>query len=214
MIGARKKIIKKILQAKGFTFVEMLVALTIFVILIFAVTGIFQRTIKAQRSAVASQNIHESMRFALETMSKELRSARRSDNFCQGMIGAPTTGNRVYNKGTNPQGDYFYFLNKYDVDNGHPEGECVGYYIDNNNRLIIRRIDAANPLVEYDEPVTPSQVVVSNLEFIIKDDLITAVNHLVQPQVTIKMKAEMPVYSASDSREYNVQTTISSRYYE
>ncbi len=182
-----KKVIK---NNSGFSLVEMLVSVAVFVVLITVALSIFQTVVKNQHNAIAAQSVQESMRFSLEMMSKELRSAGVSNNTCIG--GAAIY--KVYNKNDGVN-DVLYFKNR--------EGECVEYSVV-GGRLTIDRDGAALP-------ITPDEMVISNFQVEIDDDLIAAF-HSVQPVVTIRMHAEMN--SSVDKQEMDLQTSISSRYYE
>ncbi len=60
---------------KGFTLVELLVAMAAFGIIIITVGNIASTVIKGQRKAFAIQNAQEAGRFLSETMFKELRTS-------------------------------------------------------------------------------------------------------------------------------------------
>jgi len=60
-------------KSAGFTLVELLVAMAAFGLIIVAMTGIAGSVIKSQRKAFALQNVQESTRYILESMSKEIR---------------------------------------------------------------------------------------------------------------------------------------------
>ncbi len=195
MIGDRN--IKRINQNnQGFSLVEMLVAVAIFTILIVAALSIFQSVVKSQHNAMAAQSVQESMRFALEMISKELRSAKRITNDDDCVVGA-VGFNKVYNFYNDPvDGPSLSILNRHN--------ECVFYYISSNNRLVIERNGTALE-------VTPDEVIISDFNVDIIDDLVGAF-HTTQPKITIKMKAE--ILDPTNKNEMKIQTTISSRYYE
>lgn len=70
---------------RGFTIVEMLVSVTIFVIAIAISSNFFLSAIKAQRRALADQQIISQASYALEYMSRSLRMARKDmDGSCTG----------------------------------------------------------------------------------------------------------------------------------
>lgn len=58
---------------QGFTLVEMLVAATIFSIIVLAVSSIFTLVLNNERRAFAAQQIQESGQFVLELMAREIR---------------------------------------------------------------------------------------------------------------------------------------------
>lgn len=181
----------------GFTLLEIIVSIAIFTVLIILTTSIFQSINEGQRSTLAGQNTQESMRFALEVMSKEMRTSMKADTACGG-----ATNNKVFN--TNNDQDQLFFLNK--------NNECTIYYLDDvNHRLMINRDDGIGAPDIY--PVTPDEVVVSDLKFYIKDDAVPDF-HSVQPRVTMKLKVQMDTISELHKNEIDLQTTVSSRHYE
>lgn len=65
--------------------IELLVALSIFALVIIAVLGLFSAAIKGQRRVIAQQNVQENARFLIEFMAKEIRmSTITSDNGTSG----------------------------------------------------------------------------------------------------------------------------------
>lgn len=58
----------------GFTVPEMLVALTLFLIVVGATTGVFLSSYRSQRSAFAFLNVQNNIRYALEVMAREMRT--------------------------------------------------------------------------------------------------------------------------------------------
>ena len=181
----------KIKQSKsGVTLLEMMVAVAIFTVVMLSATKIFQMVIESQRSAIAAQNLQESMRYAFEVMSKEIRMAQKSvDDEC-----GPQLSGKIYNL----QGNRFQFQNIH--------GECVEYR-EQNSRFNIQRYPTDNPpgATGY---ITPDEIEVSNLEFIIVDDVGNE-----QSMVIVKMDIEA-VGSGIHKQAMKIQTTISSRYYE
>lgn len=182
---------------KGLTLLEMIVSVALFSVTMLAATGIFKMVIDGQRDAIASQNIQENMRYAFETIAKEVRTATISNHDCESLFNPPVAAaNKVYNTTTNGEGDILYFKNK--------DGVCVAYYLSANVLMIRRGVETA--------PTTPAKIKISNLDFQVVDDLIGAF-HSVQPLVTIKMDIEA-VGREMHEQAVEIQTTISSRYYE
>ena len=179
--------IRKIIKNKeGITLLELTVAVAIFTVMMLSVTQIFKSVIDGQRSAVAGQNIQESMRYALEVMSKEMRSSQKaSGGDCSG-FGMPGKVFKVDN------GDELYFKNYKD--------QCVKYEL-SGNRLQITRDGSA-------DFITPSQIKVINLKFIVVDIVNTK-----QSNVKMKMEAEA-LGKEMNKQSIKLQTTISSRFYE
>ena len=61
------------MKRKGFTLIEFLVAMSIFIIVIIVVLSLFAMAIRGQRRVIAMQNIQENARFLLDFMTKEIR---------------------------------------------------------------------------------------------------------------------------------------------
>jgi len=189
---------KKIRKNKtGVSLLEMLVAVTAFSITVLSATQIFNMVITGQRDAIAAQNLQESMHYAFESITKEIRGATISNSDCTSLFSPePTATNKVYNYITNAEGDILYFKNANSV--------CMAYYLDDGNMMVARGNDKAS--------TTSSQIIISNLDFEVVDDLIGAW-HSVQPRVTMRMDIEAEGKELH-KQAMKMQTTISGRYYE
>jgi prepilin-type N-terminal cleavage/methylation domain-containing protein len=180
---------------EGFSLIEMVVSVAIFVFVILMVTSIFQNSIFVQKNAIATQNVQEGIRYAMEVMSKELRSATVNINTidnCPYPFIAGAVTNKVYN--FDAIDGVLYFRNRL--------GVCTYYYL-SGGTLRIRRGTV-------DLPITPRHIQVSNFRAIIEDDLVEAF-HSVQPNVTLSMDVKSDLDNFSNIK---IQTTISSRHYE
>ena len=189
---------RKIRENKeGVSLLEMLVAVSMFSITVISATQIFSMVVIGQRSAIAANNLQESMHYAFESIAKEIRGATISNNDCASLFSPPEMAlNKVYNLSDNTEGDILYFKNADNI--------CTAYYLDNGNMIVMRDGDIA--------PTTSSRIIISNLDFEVDDDLI-GVFHSVQPKVTIRLDVE------AEGKEINkqkmeMQTTISGRHYE
>lgn len=176
--------LKMFKKNKGFTLVELTVAVALFAVTIVSAMNIFKFVAEGQRNAIAAQNIQASMRYALEVISKEIRMAKKSN---AGECGATST--KVY---FSAAGQNLKFKNN--------AGECVEYSLVGNRFQIDRNGTAGF--------VTPDEIKVSNLKFIIKD-----ISATTQPMVTMVMDVEMAAGSGMHKQPMKIQTTISSRYY-
>jgi prepilin-type N-terminal cleavage/methylation domain-containing protein len=186
---------------KGVTLLEMVIAVSIFSVTIIASSQILIMVLKGQRNAVASGNLQESMRYAYEIMSKEIRNAQLMNSDCDGILGIAAT-KKVYNTGAG--GTILYFKNK--------NGECVAYslvVLSGVSRLFIERDDGA---IYKGGPITPNEIEVTNLSFDVVDDDIAAF-HDIQPKVTMRMHIEV-TGMGGQKLATDIQTTITSRHYE
>ncbi|MEK7557885.1 MAG: hypothetical protein AAB530_01605 [Patescibacteria group bacterium] len=200
MIGSNKQI-----KQKGTTFLEIIVAVGIFSIAILLATSIFQSVSDGQRSAMVAQNIQEDVRYAMEIMSREIRMAQVFDKtkcFKEDQL----TKNRIYNTENNAQNQNqngLYFKNE--------EGDCVKYFIENNNLVKIKEGSTdLIPLIS--NKIISTKIIISNLRFYIIDSPANPNGANIQPRVTIALDVE---YSGKKmhKQQIKIQTTVSSRYY-
>lgn len=129
---------------KGFTLVELLVAMAAFSLLVVVIGNIAASVIKGQRKAIAIQNIQDTGRFIMEMVSKELRTS-------------------VINTGA---GSGLTLLNITNDDS-----ETVNYQFDNTNQRFLRGGAAVSPsnievtggfyVIEYTFPTAPARKVVT-----------------------------------------------------
>lgn len=187
----------------GVTLLEMMVSVSIFAILIVMTANIFQSVVEGQRHAIASQNVQENVRYAMEVMAKSIRQATRSDgqdgsgSLCYPI---PSPVNQIFNKRDN-NGDgseELFYMNKY--------GECVEWRI--NNSVLEVGINSVYT------PVTPDEIEISELEFdMLNNSVGVDPEDKVQPLVTINFLVQARSGSARYRRPVRIQTSISSRYY-
>jgi prepilin-type N-terminal cleavage/methylation domain-containing protein len=61
----------------GFTFIELLVAVTIFVVVVAVASGIFVQTLRTQREVIALMAANDNASLTLEQMVREIRTGRQ-----------------------------------------------------------------------------------------------------------------------------------------
>ena len=175
-------------EKRGFSLIEVLVSVSLFVIIIMSATEIFKMVIEGQRNAIASQNVQESLKYFFEVIGKEMRMARRNDGSC---INVPV--GQIFHVSNNGLGDVLYFKNYY--------SQCVAYQLatDNNTQRfrISRNLNSGF--------ISPQRINIEALRF--------SLDTLGQPTVTVSMKA----WAVGENRfksEMEIQTSITSRYYK
>ncbi|MFH1523314.1 MAG: prepilin-type N-terminal cleavage/methylation domain-containing protein [Patescibacteria group bacterium] len=190
---------------KGATLLEMLVAVALFSVTMLSATQIFSMVVEGQRNSIAAQNIQENMRYAFETMAKEIRMARgaHGGSSCD-LSPVGTTAFKVFNTSESMEasnfGDELYFENK--------NGDCVRYYLEDDAGISRLKVDRdINSAF-----ITPDDLNLEKLLFYIEDDEANEF-HEIQPSVTIMMEARA-MRKEMHKQEMKIQTTISSRYYE
>lgn len=183
----RKKI--SAYNKSGFSLIEVLVSVALFVGIILTATEVFVLVINGQRNAIAGQNVQESLKYFFEVTAKEMRMARRNDGSC------PGTAGKIYSVTSNSYGDVLSFQNYYK--------QCVSYRI-NLDETIQRFEISRDGVAGY---ITPKSIEVKNLKFVANEV------GLSQPTITIAIKGNS-LASTKYTTELNVQTTITSRYYK
>lgn len=175
----------------GISLIEVIVSTTIFVIILLSMTGIFKMVIDAQRQAIASQNVEESLRYFFEVISKEIRMAQKTGGECNSI-----PSGAIFATSTNSFGDILYLKNYH--------GDCIIYSIRNTsgvNRFFVENYSAGNG-----SWLSPGRVNINELNFIVHE------NPNDQAYVTINLSASYIGQEAARS-EMRVQTTITSRHY-
>jgi len=190
MIGSNKKRLT-LANKSGFSLVEVLVSVSLFVIIILASTQIFKLVIDGQRSALATQNVQESLKYFLEVTAKEMRMAKKNSNLlCDGI-----TVDKIFATSSNAYGDVITFQN-YD-------NECVTYSLDadgDNQRFKIQR-DSASGFI------SPNKIRIESLSFVLSDSTST------QPMITLNLRA-WALNEAQFKSDMTIQTSVTSRYYK
>lgn len=191
------KIVK---NQKGTSLLEMIVAISLFSIVLLTTLTVFQSAIEGQARTIATQSTQESLRYVLEMMSKEVRMAKGS---LTGGSCITTPRFKVYNTNesfTQNEGTELYFENK--------DSQCVTYRL-LNGQIVVSRRDAITNITY---PVTLNNITVNNLRFLIDDNVVN-ISGDIQPKVTIRLSAEMEIGKEINKRPITVETTISSRHY-
>lgn len=197
----------------GTTLLELMVAISLFTVVVLIATETFQSVMAGQQNAIAAQNTQESMRYFLEMMSREVRTAMgtNSGTLCYDETPADNALSggefKVFNvsDSTGPvdEGRALHFRNK--------EGECVTYKLD-GGRIVVSRKEEDGTLI-FEGNITPDEIAVSDLFFYVVDDEVDTF-HSLQPIVTVRLNAESGISKQIFKNKMSIQTSISSRYYE
>ncbi|MFH0892319.1 MAG: prepilin-type N-terminal cleavage/methylation domain-containing protein [Candidatus Falkowbacteria bacterium] len=181
----------------GLTLIEIVVATALFSMVSYAAVATFQGVMKSQRSTVISQNVQESMRYALEIMGKEMRMAqKRISGDC-----ILSNNNRIYDTNdVSGVGDSLSFINS--------RKACVTYSLV-GGRLRINRF--GEPSSYY---ITPDDIVINDLSFRVVDEGANTVPPSVHPRVTITLEASMAGGAGVPAENVRLETTISARSYQ
>ena len=177
---------------RGFTLMEMMIAVAIFALITVMAASIFRNTMTAQRQSISEVDAEESVKYFMEVFSREVRTAERNSS----------TGD-VCGVGSNhilvasDDGSELYFKNQ--------AGACVVYktVVDPKNilRVDVRRY---SDIDDYEAYLSPASLPLKSLAFVVDD-----VSSTTQPVVTLNLKLAVP--SNNQLTDYNIQTTISPR---
>ena len=172
------------MKSKGLTLIETLVAVTIFAIIVGAISGLFISAIRTQRRVLATQELLDQTSYVLEYMGRTLRMAKKDkDGDCTG-----TAEKNYISLGV----DNIWFMDY--------NGDCVGF---DNTDYQIKKYTASGIF-----DLTSSKIKVNTLKFIISGDNLP--DDKFQPRVTIFLEAEGR--EAAGSRpKVQIQTSISQR---
>lgn len=181
-----KTVIKKFFCCRqGVTLLELMVAVTLFSVVMLSVTQIFNLVTRAQRDILASKNVQEDMRYFMEVMAKEIRMARVDR---EGDCVMSESDKVYYTDGENLQ-----FLNS--------NGRCVRYFMHDGDLMVNRG--------QGSKRATSKETEVRNLEFIQFGEI-----PLEQPRIVVTAEIETGGVGNADKQTFDFQTSLSARYYE
>lgn len=170
---------------------EMTVAVMIFAVIVLSSTSIFKMVIDAQRKGTATQNIEEGLKYFLEVVAKEMRTAQRSNESCPGVVAG-----RIFATSSNTYGDTISFMNYYN--------QCVTYSVQTDANAV-RRFQ-----IERDGDsgfITPARISIDRLNFFLMTGTTT------KPTVTINLLARAATGNGA-STTLNIQTSVTSRVFK
>ncbi len=183
-------------REKGFTLIELVVVLALFVLMIDSSVGIFISIIKNQRRVLQEQEFLNQASYVEEYISKALRtSVKDQEGDCLGQ-------------------NNIYFLTNYDNSSGFYQGIkilseeniCQEFFLDSDG--ILKELKSGgNP-----QPVLSSKFIVGAARFVINGDKTLSLARdadSFQPRVSVLLKVMTEINGAMEERW--VQTTVSQR---
>ena len=190
------------MKNRGFTLLEMLVAVGLFTVALFIIMVTLFSVTNAQKKAAALQNAQDNLRFAFEAMTKEIRTGR---SFHCGASGALTQAQNC----NFPNGsDSFSFRNG--------AGQTVTYQVilnqlvkSSDGNLPCTVPDSQNPaLINCQKITAPEVVIVDRIAFYVSgalagDDL--------QSMATIVLEGQVLDPRGIGTAQINLQATVSKR---
>ena len=170
---------------KGFTVVELIVAMAVFTVVVTVAVGVFTSVVRNQRRLSTLMTVNDNAGAVLEQMAREIRTGYR---FCEGQNPSVACDATT---------DALNFTNY--------AGEAVRYGLSKDKK--ITRVEGAGMAV----PLTANEVEVMDLSFITAQiSALPGTNVCAPWRITILVRVR-PKGDTDDERETKLQTTISSR---
>jgi len=233
MVNRKQKIKTVEVKQNGFTIIEMIVVIAVFLLIIGAAINIFLSIIQNQRRLLAQQQLLNQVSYMEEYMSKALRMAKTEFN----------EGCLIDAQGTDHRGS-IYILTRYDtnsqiyrgikflnqsnldslgnpvcqeffLDNVTPDGASPLIFNDPNNPLVLKELKSWNGSSvsdSYAVALTSSNIQLNSIKFVINGlSGSTGASELdhIQPRVTILLNVNASGDSKSSAK--TIQTTVSQR---
>jgi prepilin-type N-terminal cleavage/methylation domain-containing protein len=195
------------MRQKGFTLVELLVAVAVFSLTVAAASGIFISALQTQRKSLASQQILDQTSYSLEYMGRALRMAKKEKADPPACLTADLIpGGRGTNYGTNLARDKIRFVSYDD--------RCQEFFLDGNQLKERKSPTSTTPSAADFGPPTP---LTSNDVFVELFKVGPITDHGwsqdddLQPRVTISLKLRGVSQKVEERPEIKIQTTVSQR---
>lgn len=173
---------------RGFSLIEILVAIAIFSVIVGTAMGVFASAIKSQKRVLAQQELLDQTSYAMEYISRALRMARKDiSGSCLTTVGAgnnyETDGNRIR---------FLNYLNK-----------CQEFFFENNQIKERKSTDSTAANFEASLPLTAQKILVNQFKVNLSGQ--DQIDYL-QPAVTIFWDI-----LGREQTSMKIQTTISQR---
>lgn len=170
---------------KGYTLLEIMVGIVVFLIIGVILTDLFTSTVFNQKMILYLQELLDETSYLLEYMGRALRMAKKDD------IGGVNCllGDKV-NYEIDPSGSSIKFRNS--------QNECQKFFLENNQ---IKQEKSGQIL-----PLTSSKIKVNSLRFNVLGE---TQNDTFQPRVAILLEISIPI--GKIQKKIQIQTMISQR---
>ncbi len=180
---------------QGFTLIELMVSVAIFTIVMVLALGSLLSISAAERKAEALKSVMNNLNFALESMSRSIRTGVNYS--CMGAGDCVNGGTTLSFLDSNKLPVYYKFETSDRTLCQQPTG-TVG--------CIARSLDSGANYF----PITAPEVVISNFTFYVTG---VTVGDKVQPKVNITLSGSVSI-GANTPTAFNVQTSVTQRIYD
>ena len=182
---------KKYKNQKGFTLVEMMIAIFVFSLIVGVISGLFITGIRGQRNALVSQRLLDQTSYTLEYMSRALRMAKK-----QIADLPPCLSSNGLNYEITYGGSVLKFINHLEND------DCQEFFLDEGQLK-----QKKNNLTETLE-LTSSKLQITSLKFFLNGE---SQEDNLQPKVTISLTIRGSGQRIEEQPTMIIQTTVSQR---
>jgi prepilin-type N-terminal cleavage/methylation domain-containing protein len=194
---------KTIPVARGFTIVEMMVALALFTVVMTIATGAFLSLIGGSGKLQGEATVMTSLNFVMDSMTREIRTG--THYYCK--ADAELTLNDLTSTQNCTNGvDTLSFLESgASLSDGSTSGR-ITYYVDSTSgtKKLMRQIGYSG--VNTPQSMLSSDVTLKSLQFFVSG---TGLSDARQPTVTVIIEAQDP--NESNGKVYTLETTVTQR---
>lgn len=177
---------------RGYTLLELIVSIGIFSMVMLAVTGAYLALISLDRQARAGSQLASSLSFAIDSMSRSLRTG--TEYACNGNPSSPNCP---------AGGNSISFLDG--------DGEIITYLLKDDGS--IGQCSTALCTDAVAVSVTDPRIDIESLRFFVRGVGTTGSNAPIQPQVTFSVTGSMTT-DAGESLDFSIQTGATQRLIE
>ena len=187
--GQTRYLSDRIIMKKGFTLIELMVAVALFIVIMTISMGSILGVFDANRKSRALKTVLNNLNLATESMAKEMRFGR---NYHCGEQGQDEDPRNCANGGD----DYMSFLSS--------DGVQITYQLDTVNDAIEKQVGSGESI-----PITAPEIEIDSLTFFTIGAGNSGGNAVLQPKVIIIIRGHA---GAGDSEsEFTLQTLVSQR---
>lgn len=182
-------------QQKGFTLIEIMVAVALFAVVMTISVGALLSLVDANRKAQALNSVMNNLNFALENMSRNMRVG--TTYRCSTSQAVPVAIDTPQNCAN---GGVLVAFEKFDGDPLDPADQVVYRYVDTR---IEKSSDGGATFI----PITASEVVIENMAFYVVG---TTQGDTEQPRIIMTVEGSAGISTRAVTR-FSLQSTISQR---
>ena len=183
----------------GFSLLEIVVSMAIFILLILAATQIFGTILQQQRSIYVKNNEEATFRYALEVMNKDMRSAQRELTTSTTWCLDSSYAFKIFQTPVASNDSALAFLDK--------DQNCTVYYLSNGALMVNKR--KRTVATSTIKSLTPSNIIVKQFALYLPPQ------NIYEPgAVTYKLVFGAATGTSGYKEDYTIQSTVSARYYD